>query len=56
MQQGKHQAARRRARAARASVARAFRAMARGAARKAAWAATVAFYRSSLGEWTRQLG
>lgn len=46
----------RRARAARASVAASFRAMARGAAKKAAWAATVAFYRSGLREWTRQLG
>ena len=55
MQEGKQQAARR-TRAARASVARAFRAMARGAAKRAAWAATVAYYRSGLREWTKQLG
>ena len=46
----------RRARAARASVAAAFRLMAKGVAEKAAWAATLAYYRSGLREWTRQLG
>jgi len=46
----------RRARNARASVAAAFRQMANGVAEKAAWAATIAYYRSGLREWTRQLG
>jgi hypothetical protein len=55
MKERKQQATRR-ARAARASVARAFRAMAHGAAKRAAWAATVAYYRSGLREWTKQLG
>ena len=49
-------AAVRRARNARASVAAAFRQMANGVAEKAAWAATIAYYRSGLREWTRQLG
>jgi hypothetical protein len=49
-------AAVRRARAARASVAAAFRQMANGVAQKAAWAATVAYYRSGLQAWTRELG
>lgn len=46
----------RRARAARSSVAAAFRQMANGVADKAAWAATIAFYRSGLQPWTKQLG
>ena len=53
--QERKQAARR-ARTIRAKVARAFRAMARGAAKRTAWAATVAFYRSGLQPWTKQLG
>lgn len=40
----------------RARVVRAFRRMARGAADKAAYAATVRFYRSAGHAWTRQLG
>ena len=53
---GRYYQAVRRARAARASVAGAFRRMARGLPNQAAWAATVAFYRSSLREWAKQLG
>lgn len=40
----------------RARVVRAFRRMARGSAAKAAYAATVRFYRSGGQAWTRQLG
>ena len=40
----------------RARVAKAFRNMARGAADKTAYAATVRFYRSGGQAWTRQLG
>lgn len=40
----------------RARVAGAFRRMARAAAGKAAYAATVRFYRSGGQAWTRQLG
>jgi len=46
----------RRARAARASVAAAFRQMARGIGKKAAFAASVAFYRRGLGDWAKQYG
>lgn len=41
---------------ARAGVAAAFRRMARGVETRAAYAATVAFYRSGGQEWTKQLG
>lgn len=54
--QERNQAARRMRNTVRAKVARAFRAMARGAAKRPAWAATVAFYRSGLQPWTKQLG
>ena len=40
----------------RASVVKAFRRMARGLPGKAAYAATVRFYRSGGQAWTRQLG
>lgn len=43
------------ARSARASVAEAFRRMANGVGDKAAYAKTVAFYRSGGQEWTLQL-
>jgi hypothetical protein len=39
----------------RSAVVRAFRRMARGSADKAAYAATISFYRSSGHSWTRQL-
>jgi hypothetical protein len=44
------------ARALRAKVAAAFRRMAQGVRRKAAYASTVRFYRSGGQAWTRQLG
>ena len=37
-------------------IARAFRRLARGAADKTAYAATIRFYRSSGQAWTKQLG
>ena len=40
----------------RKTVAAAFRRMAHGVKDKAAYANTVAFYRASGGEWTKQLG
>ena len=40
----------------RARVAAAFQKMALGVRRKAAYASTVAFYRSGGQEWTKQLG
>lgn len=47
---------RRARRSLRARVAEAFRRMAHGARDKAAYAATVQFYRSGGQDWTRQLG
>lgn len=44
------------ARSVRSSVAGAFRRMANGVARKAAYATTVQFYRSGGQEWSKQLG
>ena len=55
MQQGNDRAVWR-AKSARVGVARAFRTLSRGSARKAARAAAVAFYRSGLGAWARRLG
>jgi hypothetical protein len=37
-------------------VAASFRAMARGIGEKAAFAASVAFYRRGLGDWAKQYG
>jgi hypothetical protein len=37
-------------------IARAFRRLARGTAEKAAYAATIRFYRSSGQAWAKQLG
>lgn len=54
-----HAAARRNAsqpRSLRARVAAAFRQAAHGAEDKGAYAATVAFYRATGHDWTRQLG
>jgi hypothetical protein len=45
-----------RPRSLRARVASAFRQMAHGAQDKAAYAATVAFFRATRHDWTRQLG
>ena len=54
-----HQAARRNAtqpRSMRSRVATAFRDMAHGVQNNAAYAATVAFFRATRHDWTRQLG
>ena len=54
-----HSAARRtatQARSLRARVATAFRQIANGVREQAAWASSIAFYRSGGQEWTRQLG
>lgn len=56
---GAHGAARRIAgqpRSMRARVAMAFRDMAHGVQGRAAYAATVAFFRATRHDWTRQLG
>lgn len=53
---GRIHAARQAARSARRSVAAAFRLMANGVADRAAWAQTLAFWRSSGQAWAAQLG
>ena len=56
---GPHSAGRRsttQPRSLRARVATAFRQMANGVREQAAWASSIAFYRSGGQEWTRQLG